>query len=313
MATLEEEAQDAVIDLDDPYCLCGFAALLDGLRIVNEKDPHLKAEKLPGLEDALAHFVARKRDRLLQANFPEWTPANTVMRRVIDPDWLDSDSFPARPQVKAAPALPKSTPAPARKRAITPQEKRREERRRYYLKHKEKVDARNKAYYRANRATAITRAKAWKEAHPQQIKKNRKRRYIMQQAEAILYSHDYYYAHHAECLAKNAKRREANRPKHRAYCRDKSKRMTDGYIREQLSKYHPTKSCWEWTPEEVEAKRKIMMERRGRKLTDDQVLIIVKRFSSGETVHQVAPDYSCSKSTIWNIWWGKYRARKKVS
>jgi hypothetical protein len=54
--------------------LCGWKALLDGLRVINERDPKCEISLTEGGGSALQHFVARKRDHIIQANFPQWRP-----------------------------------------------------------------------------------------------------------------------------------------------------------------------------------------------------------------------------------------------
>jgi hypothetical protein len=70
------------MDLDDPFVLCGFAAVLDGLRLLEGRD----REHTNSLATAKAHsavfwgrvargledYVPIQRDRRLQENFPEF-------------------------------------------------------------------------------------------------------------------------------------------------------------------------------------------------------------------------------------------------
>jgi len=181
-------------------------------------------------------------------------------------------------------------------------------RRTYARKHKDRIKAKIQAIYRRDRAQIKARVKKWREANPDHCKKYRKRYYEAHQAQAIHYSLKYYYEHRDELMVKAAAFREKNRERTRAYCRDKAIRLTDTYVREQLSKYHPTKSCWEWTPEELEAKRQKMQDARKRRLTDAQVAEIMARGERGEKLAQIAPDYQCTRSTVWNVMTGKYRA-----
>lgn len=70
-----------------------------------------------------------------------------------------------------------------------------------------------------------------------------------------------YYANHAEQKRKNAERNKANREQNRAISRSRSASVTDGYAREQLSKYSPV-SAWEWPQEIVTAKQTTLRIKR---------------------------------------------------
>ena len=51
----------------------GWLALLDGLRVINDRDPALAVADLDAL--ALADYVARRRDVLIQHHQPHFQPA----------------------------------------------------------------------------------------------------------------------------------------------------------------------------------------------------------------------------------------------
>lgn len=87
----------------------------------------------------------------------------------------------------------------------------------------------------------------------------------------------------------NDARRYANRDRHNAYCRLKAILCTDGYCREQLSKYHPTKSCKEWTQDEVDAKRQHILLFRSTKVKAETVLLLRAEYRDDPT------------STVWQL------------
>ena len=82
-------------DLDDPLVLCGWKALLDGLRVINEKDPLLKEKLTEGGGMALAEFVGYKRDITLRVNFPNWKPTKEYPTdRPVEPPSDFDDEMP---------------------------------------------------------------------------------------------------------------------------------------------------------------------------------------------------------------------------
>jgi len=185
-------------------------------------------------------------------------------------------------------------------------------RKQHYLKNKAAISARCKASYKKKREETLRRVKKWqsenivhvrKHVH---VRKQRKKRYIAQQAEAVSYHMLYYYANHEELLVRQATARKKHRTKIRAYAKNKVIQLTDCYVREQLSKYS-SKSCWEWTPEEVAAKRQAMLALRARRLTDAQVREVIARARKGERPAHIAKDYACHPSTIHNICTGRTR------
>lgn len=86
-------------DLDNPLILCGWAALRDGLRIVNERDPQFQMVKktAPAIED----YIPRARDRLLEFNFPSWKQGDKTARAA---DY--NPPVPRRTVVKIRPPQP---------------------------------------------------------------------------------------------------------------------------------------------------------------------------------------------------------------
>ena len=60
------------LNSNDLLALFGWLALLDGLRVINEKDPGLRRRELGDV--ALTRYIARRRDILLHHHCPGWTP-----------------------------------------------------------------------------------------------------------------------------------------------------------------------------------------------------------------------------------------------
>jgi hypothetical protein len=56
------------MNLNNPLVLCGWAALFDGLRLVNEHDPEMKIVEVH--PKSLLDFINKRRDVLVQHFFP---------------------------------------------------------------------------------------------------------------------------------------------------------------------------------------------------------------------------------------------------
>lgn len=133
-----------------------------------------------------------------------------------------------------------------------------------YRRNFPKIRERNKAKYRANPTPAKIRAKIWynenKEmalARAAQYRDTHRRELAMKQIARYWASHDEHKRRHAII-------RQKNRLKIRAGAAKESANLTDSYVRNQLSKYSE-KSTHEWSQEEVEAKRAVMIANHEKK------------------------------------------------
>lgn len=128
----------------------------------------------------------------------------------------------------------------------------------------------------------------------------RKRAYWKDPSKFIKQSNDFYHKRRAAYLERLAAYRHRNRGRNRLIARSHALLITDLYCREQLSKYHD-KSMWEWTPEEVEAKRTEIMDRRNRRITDAKAEEIRELHLLGHSVAEIASMFQQSVSNIYYI------------
>lgn len=245
---------------------CYVAALIDGLRLIDEKEQERGAKLVDPDWNALVHYVAEKGKRIAVA----------------------SD---LRPNPKAL-----------RTRFLVLEAKRR-----WYQRHKPRIRAQQKAHYRAvaevikqrvrdyvarNHAKVLDRKRLYRVAH----------RKVLAQKELARYHN--YYRFKEKYLEARAEYRERIRLKTRRWSRNRSLAADDSYLRELLAK-NSTKSSRDFTEEEVDQKRRSLLDLRARRLTDDECEEIRQ---STLSLNEAAAYYGVNRSTIHNIRTGKTRA-----
>lgn len=140
------------------------------------------------------------------------------------------------------------------------------------------------------------------------LKLKRKIKYWKDPVRARLLSRKWIEKNYEVWKKRNDARRYANRDKHNAYCRLKAILCTDGYCREQLSKYHPTKSCKDWTQAEVDTKRESILLYRARKITKETVRLIRAEYRQDQqsTRWSLSQKYNVGFSNTYGILTNKF-------
>lgn len=109
-----------------------------------------------------------------------------------------------------------------------------------------------------------------------------------------------HYANRDLSLKKLAEYRAKKRPEIRAAAANESQLLTDSYVRNQLSKYS-TKRTWQWTEQEVAAKREIIANSRKKRMTPERCRQLVEMRAAGRPVNEVAEHFKISRANVFLI------------
>lgn len=170
----------------------------------------------------------------------------------------------------------------------------------HYHANRDKICAKRRRQYATDtkyRAKIKQRARDHRNSNIESYRANRIRAYWKDPVKARQRSLAWYHANREKMIKDGAVRRKKNQVLNRALACWNSFNLTDSYVRNQLSKYSDH-STHEWTPEQVEAKRRVMLLNRAKKITPEKVLEIRTRYISGERMDVIAKSLGVSTGTV---------------
>lgn len=166
-------------------------------------------------------------------------------------------------------------------------EKRNRSKREHYRKNRDALCAKLRERYKADPEYRERMKRYSREFYDhadkvQRGKELRKSAYAKDPERAKRAAAKWYTDNHARALARGAAYRDKHRERNRALARWHSRVISDRYVREQLSK-HSNKSMREWTQDEVESRRILILWRRSRRVSKESATAIRQRYATDGT------------------------------